>query len=187
MNIIVKSIVKSIFVLQVIALLLAFSAPAIADTPAPPRDYAKETEDGQYVFVMLAPPEKWVSKDQELRKTYRTSGLYRNDGSTTPLWAVYWYSFSVYPSSDGKHIVRMGPWASSVDQLALAFYENGKELKSYLIRDLIKDETRLKHTVSHFFWQKESRFNDKESTMLIKTHDGQTYLFSVKTGEILQR
>lgn len=178
--------VRPILVVQLIVLFLALSIPAPADTPAPPRDYAKETENGQYIFVMLAPPERWVSKDAELRKTYRTSGLYRNDGSTAPLWTVYWYSFSVYPSSDGRHIVRMGPWASSVDQLALAFYESGKELKSYLIRDLIKDQSKLKHTVSHFFWQKELKFNDKENTILIKTQDDQTYLFSVKTGEILK-
>ncbi|OPY01258.1 MAG: hypothetical protein A4E60_01800 [Syntrophorhabdus sp. PtaB.Bin047] len=176
--------VRSILVLQLIVLSLALCVPASADTPAPPRDYAKETEDGQYIFIMLAPPERWVSKDAELRKTYKTSGLYRNDGSTTPLWTVYWYSFSVYPSSDGRHIVRMGPWASSVDQLALAFYEDGKELKSYRIRDLVKNQLKLKHTVSHFFWQKELKFNDKENTILIKTHDDQTYLFSVKTGEI---
>lgn len=179
--------VRSILFLQLIFLSLTLCVPALADTPAPPRDYAKETEDGQYVFVMLAPPDRRVSKDPEIRKTYKESGLYRNDGSVTPLWTVYWYSFTVYPSSDSQHIVRMGPWASSVDQLALAFYKNGREMKIYLIRDLVKDQSKLKHTVSHFFWQKESKYNDKEGTILIKTHDDQTYLFSVKTGEILQR
>ncbi len=174
---------RSILVIQVIVLSLALCVPAIADTPAPPRDYVKETENGQYVFVMLAPPERWVSKDPEIRKAYGASGLYRNDGSSTPLWTIDWYSFTVYPASDGRHIVRMGPWASSVDQLALAFYENGKELKSYLIRDLVKNLLMLKHTVSHFFWQKELKYNDKEGTILITTHDDQVYLFSVKTGE----
>ncbi|MBP7529295.1 MAG: hypothetical protein KA801_15310, partial [Syntrophorhabdaceae bacterium] len=67
------------------------------------------------------------------------------------------------------------------------FYENGKELKRYLIRDLIKDEMKLKRTVSHFFWRKEPRFNDKEGTILIETTDNQQYLFSVTTGEILKK
>ncbi len=178
---------RLILILYVIALALSFALSATADTPAPPRDYMKVTENEKYVLVMLAPPMKWVSKDTELRNTYKESGLYRNDGSSEPLWAVLWYSFSVYPSSDGKHIVRMGPWATSVDDLALAFYENGKELKKYLIKDLIKDETKLKRTVSHFFWHKEPRFNDKDGTMLIETTDGQTYLFSVTTGEILKK
>lgn len=178
---------RLILTLHVIALVLSFALSAMADTPAPPRDYMKVTENEKYVFVMLAPPIKWVSKDTELRKTYKDSGLYRNDGSSKPLWAVYWYSFSVYPSSDGRHIVRMGPWATSVDDLALAFYENGKELKQYLIRDLIKDEMKLQRTVSHFFWRKEARFNDKDGTILIETTDGQQYLFSVTTGEILKK
>lgn len=182
-----KTVLKFIIVFQVIALALSFSMPALADTPAPPRDYTKVTETGEYVFVMLAPPEKWVRKDLELRKTYKESGLYRNDGSTTPLWTVHWYSFSVYPSSDGKHVVRMGPWATSVEDLALAFYENGKPLKQYLIKDLIKNQLALRRTVSHFFWSSEKSFNDKEGTMLLKTTDGQTYLFSVKTGEILTK
>ncbi len=178
---------KFILVFQVIALALSFGAPALADTPAPPRDYTEVTENGEYIFVMLAPPEKWIQKNPELRKTYKESGLYKNDGSTTPLWTVYWYSFSVYPSSDGKHVVRMGPWATSVDNLALAFYENGKPLKQYLIKDLVKNQLKLRHTVSHFFWKSELRFNDKEETIFLTTTDGQTYLFSVKTGEIIQR
>ena len=45
----------------------------------------------------------------------------------------------------------MGPWATSVDDLALAFYENGKPLKQYLIKDLVKDQLKLRYTVSHFF------------------------------------
>jgi len=182
-----RTIPRLILILHVIALALSFTLSAMADTPAPPRDYMKVTENEKYVFVMLAPPTKWISEDPELRNTYRESGLYRNDGSSEPLWAVFWYSFSVYPSSDGKHVVRMGPWATSVDDLALAFYEKGKELKQYLIKDLIKDEMKLKRTVSHFFWHKEPRFNDKEGTILIETTDGQTYLFSVTTGEILKK
>jgi len=182
-----NTVLKFILVFQVIALALSFTVPALGDTPAPPRDYTKMTENGEYVFVMLAPPEKWVQKDLGLRKTYKESGLYKNDGSTTPLWTVYWYSFSVYPSSDGKHVIRMGPWATSVDDLALAFYENGKPLKQYLIKDLVKDQLKLRYTVSHFFWNSGSRFNDKEGTMSLTTADGQTYLFSVKTGEILRK
>jgi hypothetical protein len=30
--------------------------------------------------------------------------LYRNDGSTTPLWTVDWYAHSVLLPSDGIHL-----------------------------------------------------------------------------------
>lgn len=181
-----NSIPKTIALLQIVIMFFAIIIPASADTPAPPRDYIKETENGKYVFVMLAPPERWSQKDPAIRKTYKESGLYSNDGSSKPLWTVYWYSFEVYPSSDGKHIVRMGPWASSTDQLALAFYENGKDLKQYFIKDLVRDELKLRYTVSHFFWKSDLKFNDKEDTISLKTTDGQSYLFSVKTGEIIK-
>jgi len=129
----------------------------------------------------------WVSKKAEIRDKYKISGMYRNDGSTNPLWEVYWYSFSVYPSSDGKYVVRIGPWAQSTSNLAIAFYKEGKELEKYFIHDLVENEEYLKHTVSHFFWRTDLRYDDKEQTVFIKTVDNISYLFSVKTGEIIKK
>mgnify|MGYP001765884185 FL=1 len=171
-----------------IALSMSLAAPVLADSEMPPTDYTKETQDGAYIFVMLAPDgPRWSSKEPEIRKVYKYSGLYRNDGSREPLWKVYWYSFSVYLSSDGKHVVRLGPWAQSTRDLALAFYEDGKELKQYAISDLVKDTGALKHTVSHFFWRTDLKYNEKEGTVFLKTVDGISYTFSVKTGEIIKK
>ncbi len=172
----------------VVSLLLLGPAPrALADSPRPPEDYAKETENGKYVFVMLA-SEPWdkYQRNSAVRKKYRQSGMYRNDGSTTPLWTVPWFSFGVYPSSDGRHLVQMGPWASDPAQLAVAFHRDGRLIKAYAIQDLVVDKTRLRYTVSHFFWSKSVEFDDKQSTLLIATTDGRSYRFSIKTGEVLQ-
>ncbi|MHB8110624.1 MAG: hypothetical protein ACYDHW_11405 [Syntrophorhabdaceae bacterium] len=175
-------------IFYVVFLLLASAVSAFADSGSPPVDYIKETENGQYVFVMLAPSdEKCISKKPEIRKKYKKSGLYRNDGSVTPLWTVHWYSFGVYPSSDGKHVVRMGPWAASVDDLVVAFYNEGKQLERYLVCDLIDDENILNSTVSHFFRNSSVRYSDKDGTVLIRTVEDQSYLFSVKTGETLKK
>ena len=171
-----------------IALSMSLAAPVLADSEMPPTDYTKETQGGAYIFVMLAPDgPRWSSKEPEIRKVYKYSGLYRNDGSREPLWKVYWYSFSVYLSSDGKHVVRLGPWAQSTRDLALAFYEDGKELKQYAISDLVKDTGALKHTVSHFFWRTDLKYNEKEGTVFLKTVDAISYTFSVKTGEIIKK
>jgi hypothetical protein len=164
--------------------LLILPVVAMADSEAPPRDYVKATPNGKYLFVMLA-PEQWSRYDSSnVRKTYPQSGLYRNDGSTTPLWRVDWYSFSVFPSSDGVHLVQMGPWASDVEQLAVAFYENGTLLKAYRIKDLIRDESKLRHTVSHFFWHTSLSYDDKKGLLVLTTTDGVNYRFSLRTGEI---
>ncbi len=133
---------------------------------------------------MLAQDEFARSHNPAIRNMYKQSGLYRNDGSTTPLWVVDWYSFEVYPSSDGKHLVRMGPWASSTAQMALSFYRNGQEMKEYRISDLIRDESKLQHSVSHFFWRSELQFYDEKGLLFLKTRDDQTYRFSVETGQI---
>jgi hypothetical protein len=170
--------------LLILSVFLALPGPVVADRPAAPRDYTKETENGQYLFVMLA-PQQWAKyQDGRIRKTYKQSGLYKNDGSAAPLWSVYWYSFEVYPSSDGRHVVRMGPWASDVEEPAVSFYRDGNELKTYRIKDLVRDESKLEYTVSHFSWRSSLRYDDKSGLLFLKTKDDRSYRFSVKTGEI---
>lgn len=161
-----------------------FCSHVCADSPAPPRDFKKVTENKEYIFVMLAPYE-WGEHDSEIRELYKQSGLYRNDGSSTPLWTVDWYAFEVFPSSDGEHLIQMGPWASSTNELALSFHKNGKQIKKYQIKNLVHDESKLMHTVSHFFWRSEVKYDDKNMVLFLKTTDNQTYKFSAKTGKII--
>ncbi len=178
----------TICLILLVILSMGIAAPVAADSEMPPTDYTKETENGTYIFVMLAPDGPYrSSKKPDIRKGYKYSGLYNNDGSREPLWKVYWYSFTVYPNSDGRHVVRMGPWAQSTSDLAIAFYEDGKELKQYAISDLVKDPNKLKHTVSHFFWRTDLTYNEKEATVFLKTVDGISYTFSIKTGEIIEK
>lgn len=125
--------------------------------------------------------------DTEIRKLYKQSGLYINDGSSTPLWTIDWYAFKVFPSSDGIHLIRMGPWASSTDDLSLAFYKNGEEIKKYNVRNLVRDNSKLEHTVSHFFWRSELKYDDEKLLVYLKTKDNQAYTFSIKTGEIIHK
>lgn len=174
--------------------MLTLSSLAWADRARAPLDYVMDVAKGQYVFVMLANRDNnlldpgapddvgVIDSDKEIRKRYRQSGLYRTH-PLTPLWSVSWYAFKVFPASDGEHLIRMGPWASSPDQLALAFYANGREIKQYLIRDLVKDPSRLRYTVSHFFWLAEASYDDKTQLFHVKTVDSQPYTFSILTGE----
>ena len=164
--------------------LLISSSWALADKPAPPRDHTKITENGEYIFVMLRPEDQQAKEYSDLRKNYKVSGLYRNDGSSEPLWTVDWYAFGVIPDSDGRHLMRWGPWASSTDQLALSFYEDGKEIKRYLVWELVCDETKLERSVSHFQWASGSNYDEAQGTLQLTTHDDRTYHFLLETGEI---
>ena len=80
----------------------------------------------------------------------------------------------------------MGPWASDIEDLAVSFYRDGQELKAHRIRDLVRDESKLEHTVSHFFWRSSLRYDDKKGLLFLKTKDSRSYRFSVKTGDIEQ-
>jgi hypothetical protein len=174
-------------------MLLALPSTAFADSPAPPRDYSVVTESGEFVFVMLAREELsaynqvgFIRRDEELRQKYSQSGLYRNDGSSTPLWTVDWYSFSVEISSDGRHLAKFGPWAGSGDygELAIAFNEDAKEIASYRVDQLVTIPFYpfLPHSKSHYEWLKTSEFDDKQGTLDIETMSGERYTFNIATG-----
>jgi hypothetical protein len=172
-------------------MLLALPSTAFADSPAPPRDYSVVTESGEFVFVMLAREELsvynqvgFIRRDEELRQIYPKSGLYRNDGSSTPLWTVDWYSFSVEVSSDGRHLAKYGPWAQGYGELALAFYEDGKEIASYRVDQLVTIPFYpfLPHSKSHYEWLKTSENDDKQGTLEIETMSGDRYTFNIASG-----
>ena len=177
-----------------VAVLMFADWLALADSIAPPFSYTKPTPDGKHLFVMISPQSpkddasSWIeSKAQEIRRirnTYTISGLYRNDGSSTPVWTVSWYAYDVEPLSDGIHLVRPGPWASSSDSEAVAFFASGKLIRSYTVGDLVAVPALMPHSVSHFMWRSDAHLNDDHKTYAIKTKQGERYTFDVTTGKI---
>lgn len=191
---------KKIGLLATFIIFALSTVTGLADEKGVPSDYQKVSPDGKYVFVMLSPSEsRFAEKDKTLRKKYRSSGLYKNDKSSTPLWKIDWYSAKqdIYLSSDGKHLVRMGFWTGrrddeglekgepAVKQLAVAFYNEGKLLKAYTIEDLIEKSNKIPPSVSYFRWKKEVSFDDATSQLSILTVEGKRYVFDVRSGEIL--
>lgn len=165
-----------------------------ADEPAPPRTYTRLAPGGRYLFVMLAPMPAEAEAQfagtaadsiRALRLRYARSGLYANDGSAAPLWTVDWYAAGIDVSSDGVHLIRHGPWASATSDEALSFFADGRLLRSYRISELVDNERHLRHTVSHFFWEEESRFDDARSEYALTTVDGNRFVFDVRTGAIV--
>jgi len=188
---------------------LPLSPLARPDEEGWPFDFIRPVKGGKYVFVMLSPPSwrknayryevfadssssKFSSKDGLLFKKYPASGLYPNDGSKKALWTVDWYSFDVRACSDGVHLVRFGPWARSGDDgktPAVAFYRSGKEIRSYLIRDLVSDYEKLPHSVSHYQWMRSNSFDDAGKRVKVLIFQGYDYgrtapaVFDITTGE----
>jgi hypothetical protein len=155
---------------------------------------------GEYVFVMIAPKPveedgKWEAEERvqeikRIRASYTASGLYRNDGSRTPLWTVDWYAYEVYPASDGVHLVRPGLsrlWSPlDCGDSAVEFYARGKRLCRYKIRELV-DVPRLliSYSVSAK-WRAEEEFDDKTLRYSVRTVQGERFVFDAATGDMLE-
>ncbi|HKZ55002.1 MAG TPA: hypothetical protein VJ123_05955 [Anaerolineales bacterium] len=182
-------IVRRLFTPLVLSVLCVLLVPAsisvFADWPRIPYDYTQLAPGGRFVFVMLTPEEE--RQVPSIRSQYPEAGMYRNDGSATPLWTVDWYSFKVDLTSDGVYLVRWGPWPGwgEFGELALAFYRNGHKLKSYKVRDLVAIPELLPRSASHYQWLKSALFNDAARVVKVETYNGETYAFDVTTGAVI--
>jgi len=166
-----------------------------ADSPIHPHSYAVSSANGNFVFVMIAPvsikedgdfeSDKGKTEAQRVRNKYRTSGLYRNDGSTTPLWTVDWYSPTVYVFSDGVHIVRRGLAAEGLNDEAITFFAEGREVSSYRVGDLVDSTLLLPRTAAYFDWEKNITLDDANRTLVVTTNIYDKYTFDITTGEII--
>ena len=166
--------------------LLASSSFASADSPALPTPRVSVSQFGDTYFTMLPNEDAYGSG-------HGTAYRLGRDGSVSELWHVDgWYAFSVFISNDGKYLVRMGNWAvgsePSEEDLAVAFYENGSELRRYSTADLIEKKESVSRSNSHYIWQtSEHEFPRLEYTNLfyLKTIEGRVLEFDVSTGELL--
>ena len=171
-----------------------------ADSPIPPHDYTQIAGGGKYIFVMLTRDKPSSTNNQSgtrnqdatIRKTYTESGLYLNDGSTTPLWTIDWYASEVMVSSDGHSLVRWGPWpsANNYGELALGFYTDGKQILSYQVDDLVARPQTLPESVSHYQWRnyaKPADFDDQRHELSLTTLNGEHYVFDIRSGEIVRK
>lgn len=186
--------------LSLLFVTLIFPSFARADSPIPPHDYTEITGGGKYIFVMLTRDKPSSAsnqsgtrnQDETIRKTYTESGLYLNDGSTTPLWTIDWYALEVEVSSDGHSLVRWGPWPSinNYGELALAFYTDGKQIQYYQVDNLVALPQTLPESVSHYQWRnygKPATFDDQQHQLSVETLNGERYVFDVRSGDIVRK
>ena len=176
--------------LAALALLATLPTVAAADSVAPPRSYRAVAPGGAYEFVMLVPASGAGSAGAQPAAgasppmPYPASGMYRS-GDRTPLWTVSWYAAEVHPASDGKHLVRIGPWATGFEDEALSFFAEGRLLRRYEIRELVPDPRAVSWSVSHFVWKQSSTIDSAAGTFSLVTVDGTRYVFGLADGAVL--
>lgn len=186
------------------------TGPAFASYGERTHGYTVETENKRFILVIhWRKPDGTLEKMKGLEK-YPANGLYRNDGSTEPLWTVDWSNFAL-PLNDGRHAIRFGrggasPQAGYANE-SFAFLCDGKVLKSYAARDFVEFPTLLPHSICPGFavWRAASpsqelqvvlegsqpytmNFPDPDEnahTLLINTLHGDRFVFNYTTGEIV--
>jgi hypothetical protein len=177
---------KRTFVVSAL-LTIVVSMPASADRPAMQREYTISSSNGKYEFTMYPSNDLGGSQTAPRGEAFEVS----DDGTREQLWQVVdWYAFETFLANDGRGLVRMGPWASSPphEELALAFYRDGAELRRYVVGDLIDDEDTLEHSVSHYRWlARDARYPRilADGRFELRTIEDRVVAFDVTTGAML--
>jgi len=121
---------------------------------------------------------------RQLQAKYSASGLYLNDGSNTLRWQMAQYSWEVFVPSDGIHLASPAPWPTAASDNALSFYENGKLIRSYRVRDLVDLPWFLPGGHGHFEWDKDINLDDTNGRLIVNTNHFDHYVFDMATGSI---
>ena len=173
-------------------LLLSLATVAVADRPAPDRQYTIRSANGQYEFTMYpagSQDDSGSAPYGEAHSIATSDPELAADADRTPLWKVSgWYAAKTFLSNDGRNLVRMGPWASKPldEELAVAFYCDGREIRRYVVADLVQDESAVQRSVSHYNWQASDsdlpRLTE-DGRFQLRTIDGRLVTFDITNGE----
>ncbi len=178
----------------VVTIVCAFLFEARGDfASSAEKPWVTTSEQGDHLFKMI--PAKWhFGGDKKVteREAFAVAYAISDDGEFREMWrAEGWYAFEGYLSEDGRYFVGFGPWASDLtdrSDLAVAFYNQGKLLREYQVKELIKKPELLEESVSHYEWrpQRQTKPNgfDEEIFHLVLI-DKTTLNFDFKTGEIV--
>ena len=181
------------------AALMSHMGMYIAD-PAFQYSYSVTSNDGKYIFVMLGQkawdekeeivPDEKMKETRLLQSKYSVSGLYLNDGSTSPLWVLEavpgkQYAYKVFVFSDGRHLAKTGWWTSATTDEALTFYKDGKIISSYSVKDIATASWFLPGGSQHYDWDKKITFNDERKTVTVITEHYDKLVMNAATGKII--
>lgn len=168
-----------------LALALLSPTVVVADRPAPQREYTVSSTNGRYEFTMY-PTGQPTPSSAPHGDAFRVNP----DGTREFLWKVeQWFSPQTFLADDGRSLVRMGPWAAlpASAELAVAFYRDGREVRRYVVADLIDDTSSLVRSVSHYMWQSNLSgypLLRSDGKFLVQTVEGRVLAFDVLTGEL---
>jgi hypothetical protein len=165
-----------------------------------PYSWTQVSSDGRHVLVMISPlsldgdarhPQR-AEEVRAIRSRYLESGLYRNDGSNTPIHTLPYSSpaCEAFVAGNGKHVVLYSTdWRDSRGH-AITFYAAGNQLTSYSQQDLWKTMPMMKW--KHFVRSSRSpdahfSFQDEALACTMRTEADEVFVFDAQTGAIISQ
>ncbi len=123
-----------------------------------------------------------------IRAKYTQCGVYRNDGSTIPLWTLR-YRLCQQPLllDDGQHLVLADTdWFQSRTHVA-TFYANGRLLARHQLDDLVTVYQVSGHFLLNYPQCRSLKLDPAKLELTLRTTQGETIVFDVTTGRVVRR
>jgi hypothetical protein len=167
-------------------------------------------------FLLLRNPARYhyyrvkSKRDLQAKLVHKgTTSLYKIDlnGRLIRLWSIqgYYHYGDVCISNDGKSVIFIDSFPSGSfpdkGQKTIAFYRNGKLVKSYAAHELLKEHDKVSGTSDYFTWlayvdmihpgnRVKAHENppeiDDDDRLVIKTVEGIIYKFNIENGNIIE-
>jgi len=198
---------KRIFSFCLIVICLLMAGQVFADSEAPAEAYVKGSETPPYpayqrgrIYARCIPGD-FLSGSESGAKTYIYEVAKEGDKL---LYSYDWYDEVFlfddhYSYEPFLSIVRVGPHhprghVPREDQLAIAFYKDGKELSKYSALDIVrlchKDPDSVPKSVGHYsLIESIEGFKEigRDDIFDIKAYDGQILSFDIRTGKVVTK
>lgn len=100
-------------------------------------------------------------------------------------------SMTILISNNGRNVVVIDDFMQGHEignRNALWFYEKGKLVKSYKLKDLLNDTCNVSKSIWHTTWCLDDfDFSDNESHLSVSTYEMTDFVFDLKTGKIIKK
>jgi hypothetical protein len=149
-----------------------------ADTPLPPPQ-VKEIWSPNKQFCAVMDPKPM------------TTTVYRVEegGRRTRSWAMYGWFRVAHLADDGEHLVaghdgiNLLPLKVIKDEPMIRFFRRGELLNTVTLGQLLKNQSSLKRTASHYLWGSYLGL-DKKGHYVVETVEDRRLTFTVNTGKL---
>jgi len=184
--------------LIVIALFFRSAISVMSDSELVPEPVVVSSAFGGPCYFEMLPKNTGSGTSPSLEAGLGTAYRLNADGSRTVLYRTHgWFSGRLFITRDGRGLVRIGPWPTgpvpTSNHLALAFYRDGTEVRRYSTVDLLRDQAKVRRTVTHYFWlatpsapgggEERSIWLDRHDRLHVVMADGGRHTFDVQSGE----